>query len=86
MSGVLGRVAARGPRAVAQAGVNMRQAGGARRGMAGGAKDPNEVDYPWHAPQEPSRWKSEHVVFTVLAGWFVVIQTARAAFGGKKEA
>jgi len=87
MSGMLSRLAARGPRAVAQAGVNMGRAGGARRGMAGGAKDPNEVDYPWHAPQEPSRWKSEHVVFATLAGWYVLIQGARTVYAQyKKEA
>jgi len=40
----------------------------------------------WEAPTEISKWKGEHIVITVVAGWAVVITGAKKAFGGKKEA
>ncbi|XRB15269.1 hypothetical protein RI054_10g51090 [Pseudoscourfieldia marina] len=56
-----------------------------KRAYGAPADGPPPVDYPWMAPSEPSRWKSEHVVFTVLAGWAVGLSVAKAAFGGGKK-
>ncbi|ACO63811.1 predicted protein [Micromonas commoda] len=45
--------------------------------------DPNappKVAYPWLDPTNPQNWKEEHLVFTILGGWGVVIMGAKSAF------
>lgn len=47
------------------------------------AADPNatpKVAYPWLDPSNPANWKEEHVVFTILGAWGVVIFGAKTAF------
>jgi hypothetical protein len=77
MSGVLRAAAplARRLNAVPKGPVNR-----ATRGMA---SDPNatpKVAYPWLDPSNPANWKEEHVVFTILGAWGVVIFGAKTAF------
>ena len=36
--------------------------------------------YPWLDPGNPANWKEEHVVFTILGGWGLVIFGAKQAF------
>ena len=41
---------------------------------------PPKVAYPWLDPGNPANWKEEHVVFTILGGWGLVIFGAKQAF------
>jgi len=50
------------------------------RGYAADPNAPPKVPYPWSDPMNPANWKEEHLVFTVLGGWAVVIYGAKTAF------
>jgi len=50
------------------------------RGMASDPNAPPKVAYPWLDPTNPQNWKEEHLVFTILGGWGVVIMGAKSAF------
>ncbi len=51
------------------------------RGAGGRAEPgaPAKVNF-WEAPTDIPKWKDEHIVIAVLAGWGVVIYGAKKAF------
>ena len=51
-----------------------------RRPPAADPNAPPKVAYPWLDPSNPGNWKEEHVVFTILGGWGLVIFGAKQAF------
>lgn len=55
-----------------------------KRGFAAAPGEEPKVNM-WEAPTQIAKWKEEHIVFVVLAGWVVGISGAMKVFGGKKE-
>jgi hypothetical protein len=55
-----------------------------KRNMATDPNAPAKVNF-WEAPTDVAKWKEEHIVIAVLAGWGVVITGASKMFGGGKK-